>query len=147
MRKIAGEWLRQKKNRADQEAARKRREAQEAQARAREAALHQDGTIESQLAAKRLQEDAERAAAAAARVPDRARIKGDFAAKAMSLRQHWHAEVTDENKAVRHYRDHPEVKRVVIEKVLQLASALARAEKRADAAPPGFRFIMTETPV
>lgn len=86
-------------------------------------------------------------AAKAAEEPVRATIKGDYNARAVTLRSSWSAEVTDEAGALKHYAKHPQVRAAALAKALDLATADAKALKDATRAPPGFRFVETKTAV
>lgn len=71
-------------------------------------------------------------------------IKAAGAARAMTMRAYWSAEVTDEGEALRSYASHPTVRAECLKVALRLANELARQEKRESAAPPGFRFLKEE---
>lgn len=81
---------------------------------------------------------------AAEKKPEVAGIKAAGAARAMTMRAYWSAEVTDEGEALRSYASHPTVRAECLKVALRLANELARTEKREDAAPAGFRFIKEE---
>lgn len=149
LQQLAGRWLAKKRERVLIEQRERERAAQEAAQKASDLVHAADGerTVEADLAAKRAREDADRLAREASKPVGRARIKGEYADKAMSLRENWSAEVTDETLALRTYAKDPQVRRACLEKALQLARALAREKKREDAAPAGFRFFKTEKAV
>lgn len=90
---------------AQAEAERLAREAEKAAAKVPDAAPP-SAVIKRDEAAAAAKAAADRAAA----IPDRARTHGNYGAPARSLRTVWVAEVTDITKAVRVYRDHPEMK-------------------------------------
>jgi hypothetical protein len=149
MQEKAGAWLSKKREQIARETAERQRAAEEAKERANQAITEavSQPSIEADLAARRATEEAERAAKAATKAAPKAQVKGDFADKAMSLREFWHAEITDEARALRAYAKDPNVRRVCLAEALKQANALARREKRKDAAPPGFRFFTTEKAV
>ena len=104
-------------------------------------------SVEAELAARRATEEAERLEKLAAKPAERAQVKGDLSVRAMSLRENWKAEITDRKAALRHYGKDEDVLAAAAAKALQKAGVLAREKKRADAAPPGFRFFKTEKAV
>jgi len=71
-------------------------------------------------------------------------IKAAGAARAMTLRTYWRAEVTNEAEALASYAKNPIVRQACLDVALRLANELARTEKREEAAPAGFRFIKEE---
>ena len=149
LQEISGAWLSKKRERLAAEKAERERIAGEAQRMATTLAsfAKADGTVEAELAAKRAAEDAAKASKVAAKAVPRAQVRGDYSEKAMSLRDRWHAEITDEKAALKSYAKDPDVRRVCLAEALRLASKLAREKKREDAAPPGFRFWKTEKAV
>ena len=129
------------------EARRKADEAAAAQRRAEEEARKAGGdALRSQAAAEASARAAADAAKAAAE-PARATIKGDYNARAVSLRSTWTAEMIDEAAAWKHYQKNPAVRAAALAKALELATADAKAFKDAERAPPGFRFVETKTAV
>jgi hypothetical protein len=147
LRAMATAFLEAKKARLAEED-RKRREAaraaqEEAERLSREA-MKPGASVETTLAASRAHEAAEKAAAAATKGPKRARIKGDYSAKAMTLTTRWRAEVVDDVKALAHFAEHPEVRIAALEAIRKVASAMARDLKDESAAPPGIKFVKEE---
>jgi hypothetical protein len=139
-------WLQAKKDRLLAEAAERERAADEATHKAN-AAIERavvEPSVEADLAAQRATEDALKAEKAAAKPAGRAQIKGDYSERAMSLRVYWHAEVTNESLALRSMAKEPEVRAAALIAAKRLANKMARELKRADAAPPGFRFFSSE---
>ena len=102
--------------------------------------------LRSQAEADRKATEAGRAAALAT-APVKAAIKGDYNAKAVTLRSTWSAEVIDAKAALKHYGKNPAVQAAALAKALELATADAKALKDAERAPPGFRFVETKTAV
>jgi hypothetical protein len=149
LQEIGGAWLSKKRDRLAAEAAERERIAKVARDRANAAITEAVTTqsVEADLVARRATEDAMRASKAAAKPVPRAQVRSDYADKAMSLRATWHAEVTDEKAALKSYAKDPDVRRVCLAEATRLATKLAREKKRADAAPPGFRFWKTEKAV
>lgn len=143
-------WLDREQARLDAEAEERRRTAAEAARRAEEAlkAAEQSGTVESELEARRAQEQQAAAAKAAAKPPARARVKGDLSSKAMTMKTTHFAVVIDEADALRSFAKAPSVREVALIEATRLASALAR-EAKGDASrcPKGFEFRRKETPV
>jgi DNA repair exonuclease SbcCD ATPase subunit len=92
-------------------------------------------------AASKAAQDAERAAAR--RTPTAA-IKGDTGRRAMTLRTYWSAAIVDEAAAIDSYRQHPTVRKAMLDAVLKAANEDARALKDASKAPLGIRFIKDE---
>lgn len=141
-------WLRAEEKRLAEErmaaevAARRQREEAEIARRRAEEAERQAGA--DALRAKLAAEDAARRAAqleqAAAKMPEKAAIKGDYTPRAVSLHAKWTAVVTDEKEALKHYGKDPVVRRAALDAALKLAQAQAKVAKSKDAAPPGFRF-------
>jgi hypothetical protein len=141
-------WLQAERDRLADEAEQQRAAAVEAAAHAELARQKAaSGNIEAELAARHADEAAQRAAKLAAKPTPRARIKGDLSAKAMSLREHWRAEVTDAAAALDFFGQRPEVKAAALEAATRLASAMARELKNEAKAPPGYRFVKSELPV
>lgn len=142
-------WLRREQERLAAEERERKRAAAEAaaQAEAKRREAEQSGTVEAELEAQRAAKAQAVAEKAAAKAPERARVKGDLSPRAASLREYWHAEIIDEREAVRSFKGAPEVRTAMVAAALALGSAMAKREKRADAAPPGFRFYSTSRPV
>jgi hypothetical protein len=143
---LLGPFLTAKQDRLDREAERRQREADEAE-KAAERALDKaarSGTVEDELALQRAAETAEDLRRAAAKGPVRARVKGDYSAKAASLVTYWTCEITDEQKAVEHFKDREEVHEAVRVAITKIGNKLARHLKNEKAAPPGLRFVKRE---
>lgn len=139
-------WLVRERERVAREADEKRRQAEAARQAANEAITRAvtERTMQAELDAQRASEAAQRAADVAQRPVERARIKGEMAPRAMTLHSNWKAEVIDPSLALKHYGRNADVRAAALAKALQLAGRLARESKRADAAPPGFRFYNDE---
>ena len=123
-------WLHRENMRL--EAERREREAaaekarQEAEAQARAAEEAKAGQVSARLRAAEALERAKQAEAAAAAVPDRARVAGSYGAPARSLRSVWRALITDQDKCYRHFKKRPEVAEVLA----KLANSMVRAGER-----------------
>jgi hypothetical protein len=142
MKWLAGGWLDREKVRIANEAAERMRLAAEAEVAARvarEEAAHV-GTVESELAARRAQDEADAALAAAHKPIERPAIRGDYSARAMSLRGTWRAVITDETKALRHFAKHPDIRAAALAAIVKVATKQAREFKDETKAPPGVRF-------
>lgn len=140
-------WLALLQRRADDAKQRKVDAANEAQREADQLALlanKPDATIEQQLAAKRAQEEADKARYAANRTPKRAAIKGEWSPRAMTLKKYWAARIVDEDKAIRHFISEPTVRAAALGAILKLCRKLAVETKDAGQAPPGIEFTTTE---
>jgi hypothetical protein len=168
--RLSSAWLAKEKARKDEEARkvreeadRKRREAEEAAAKAAEEAKKKGGNaLEAELAATRAQEEAEAARKLAEKKPERAQVKGDYSARAMTLRTYWHAKLAVERPAgnagadafkafevnralvLKHYAKSPAARDAMIEACLRIAGDEARKAKSAEAAPPGLVFFKEE---
>lgn len=122
------------------EARRQREEAEAAAERAREEASKQGGdALRAQAEAEakaRLAAQAEKDAAK----PTKVQLRGDYTTKAVSLRVTWHARVTDETAALRHYAKNKIVRAAALKAALDVAASEAKLAKNKDAAPPGFEF-------
>lgn len=92
-------------------------------------------------AASKAAQDAERAAAR--RTPTAA-IKGDTGRRAMTLRTYWSATIVDEAAAIDSYREHPTVRKAMLDAVLKAANEDARTLKDESKAPLGVRFVKEE---
>jgi hypothetical protein len=148
MGELLAPFLKAKDDRLRREAEERNRIALEAQHRADRALerARATGTVEDQLTMERAAEEADAARKAAGRAPKRAQLKGDYSPKAMSLREYWSAEVVDDALARQSYAQHPEVLEAQLAAARKIAGREARAAKREDAAPPGFRFVKREVP-
>ena len=91
-----------------------------------------------------LKSQAERLRREARKVPDRARVIGDYSSRASSLVTYWSAEVVDEDKALAHFKDNAEVRAAALAAITKLGSRLARHHKDEAAAPPGVKFLKRE---
>lgn len=140
-------WLQTLKQRAEDKRRAAAAEAQAKQAeadRATQMAEAAGSTIEQQLAARRAQEAATAAATKLKRAPARPAIRGEFSDRAMSLRTYWSASVDDEDAALEHFREHPEVRAAALAAIRKLCRNLAIQFKDEAQAPPGVRFIKSE---
>ena len=130
------------------EAKRLRDEAERLEREAAEAARNLDADIDVAVQADAAATTAGKVAREAEKVAEKkaapAVIKAAGAARAMTMRAYWSAEVTDEGEALRSYAQHPTVRAECLKVALRLANELARAEKRENAAPAGFRFVKEE---
>ena len=147
MRAKAGVWLEKQRERLAQEKAERERLAITLRSLADQLAhdaAQPGATVEDQLAAKRAETAANQAEKDAGKKPTRAQIKGDYAARAMTLRQTWHARITDETKALEFFCARGGSRQALLAVALKEAGAMARHEKRADKAPPGVEFFSTE---
>jgi hypothetical protein len=143
MKWLAGGWLDREKARLEREATERRQQAAEAETaarRAREIAAEVGATVEAEAAARKAEDEAEALRAEALKPTERAAIKGELSARAMSMRVTWRAVITDETKALRHFAKHPVVRRAALDAIVRAASEQARVVKDASKAPPGVRF-------
>lgn len=147
---IVKERARVAREKAEQEAAarRLREEAERLEREAQEAAqnlsVETEAAVQADAAATTAGKVAREAEKAAEKKAAPVVIKAAGAARAMTMRAYWSAEVTDEGEALRSYASHPTVRAECLKVALRLANELARTEKREDAAPAGFRFIKEE---
>lgn len=146
MQKLSTQWLDKVKARLQREADERRREADEAAQRANKAitAAVTERTVEADLAAQRATEEAVRLKKAAAKPVERPSVKGDYSNRAMGLRQFWHAEIINEQDALRSYAKHPKIREAALIAVRRQANLDARSEKDASKAPKGVKFVATE---
>ena len=116
---------------------------QEAEEARKAAEVNEGDVVENHVLAQQAEERADEAVKDAERVAkSRTSVKGDFSARASYLRTSWYAEITDCDKALEHYRNHPKVREVI----QSLASADARSpEKRNGPAIPGVEFQSQQT--
>jgi hypothetical protein len=143
MKLLAGDWLDREKARLAHEAAERKRLAAEAEAaalKARQEAARAGASVEAEAKARHAEEQAEAALALAAKPVERAQIKGEFSAKAMSLRSNWHAVIVNESAALKHYSRHPSVRAATVAAVQKEANKQAKAFKDPTRAPPGVEF-------
>ena len=131
LRPIMTAWLQKKEDErqereraAEAEAERLRKEAEDAVKKAEEA---KGDVVGNTVAAEQAQGRAEEAQTQAKTVArSTVAIKSDYAEKRRGLRTTKRAEIRDFDRALRHYRDHPEVAALIV----KLASADARAGKK-----------------
>jgi polyhydroxyalkanoate synthesis regulator phasin len=139
---LLADWMARENKRLQAEAEVRRREAEDAERAARtmkdRAAV--SGTIDSEVEAQRAVEVASEARDAADRKPQRVRVKGDLAPKAVSLHAYWTAKIVDWSLARRHYRRNPRVVKAYDTAVLAVADDDARHLKDPTKAPPGVEF-------
>jgi hypothetical protein len=149
MKTLTKDWLDREKARLAREAEERHRLAVEAAKKADAAitAAATKGTVEAEAEARRLTEQARAAIKAADKPVERAQIKGEFSAKAMSLHVYWSAVITDEQKALKHFAKHPAIRAAALEAIVKLETKHAKLVKDAAQAPPGVRFDKEERPV
>ena len=139
---LLADWMSREKKRLAAEAEAKRLEAEQAERIAQtmkdKAAL--SGTIDSEIEAQRAVEQADEARDAAERRPQRVRVKGDLAPRAVALKEYWSAKIIDWKEARKHYRTAPRVKEAYDEAVQMVANEDARRLKDPAKAPPGVEF-------
>lgn len=143
MKALAGGWLEREKARLAREAAERKRIAAEAEIAARqtrEQAAKAGATVEAEAEARRIEEAAEQLRAEALKPTERAAIKGELSARAMSMRTTWRAVITDETKALKHFAKHPAIRQAALAAIVKVATAQAKACKDESKAPPGVRF-------
>jgi hypothetical protein len=150
MSDLLAPWLQREQTRLDDEAAQRRQQLEEAHAEAERAAdqARRSGTVEDQLAHQRAAQHVEKAARAAAKPAERARVRGDLSPRATSLKAIWFAAVIDEEQALKSYwRDHT-FRAAALIVATRLATALAKETKGdPDSCPPGFSFRRKDTAV
>lgn len=140
---LADGWLGKEKTRLAREATERARAADEAAAtaaRAREAAERAGATVESAAVAAKAEADAAVAIEAASKPVGRAQIRGELSSRAMSQRAVWSAVITDEQKALRHYARHIEVRAAALEAIRKIATREAKQIKSETGSPPGIAF-------
>ena len=150
MKALTKDWLDREKARLDHEAAERKRLAAEAEAEAlrlRQEAARGGATVEAEAAARHAEEEAEAARAFALKPVQRAQIKGEFSARAMSLHVYWKAVVVDEQKALKHFAKHPAIRAAALAAIVKLETKHATKVKDPAQAPPGVRFDKDERPV
>jgi hypothetical protein len=98
------------------------------------------GTIDSEVEAQRAVEVASEARDAADRKPQRVRVKGDLAPRAVALKEYWSAKILDWPLARKHYRRNERVVKAYDEAVQAVAHDDARHLKDPAKAPPGVEF-------
>jgi len=130
-------WLQKKetKRREDQRIAEEAalQKLQEAE----DAAVKEAPTVQDIAAAETAKEDAEAAVKEADRIGrERSVVKGSFSTRSRGLKTIWRAEITDMDKAIDHYRDHPKMRDLIGE----LANADARSPEKRKTVIPGVEF-------
>lgn len=129
------------------EVERARKEAEDAVRRAQEAAKKKGGDVlRTELAAGAAAEAVDAAQEKAEAVPDRAQIRGTSGMRAVGLKDHWSAEITDISAAFKHYNKKGTGTKAALEKAIRetiarLATDDARIFKDEAKAPPGIRFV------
>jgi hypothetical protein len=149
VRALAGVWLAKQKQKAAEEALGRERAAIEAREKANlaiEAAVTARRSSTT-LPPRRRPARALQAEKIAERPPPRARIKGDYASKAMSLQTRWSAQVIDEDLALKSYADNAIVRAAALESIRKIASKEAVALKDKSKAKPGIEFVTKEVPI
>ena len=140
-------WLKKEEDRkkreakaAEEAALEEIRVAKEAQKKAEES-----GNVSDQIQAQEATDTAEEAVEQADELSNntRATVKGNLSERAVSMRSSWSANITDFDKALEHFREHPKV-RDVIE---QLAGAAARSPDQRKIPLPGVEFVETKNAV
>jgi hypothetical protein len=149
LQQIMGLWLSKKRDRLAAEKAEQERIAQEARDRANAAIVEAvtQPSVEADLKARRATEDAAKLSKLAAKPTGRAQVRGDYSDRAVSLRENWRAEITDETLALRSYAKHPQIRTAALAKIVKVASAEAREFKDESKAKPGTKFLRTEKAV
>jgi len=143
---LLADWMARERQRKEAEAEATKRAAADA-ARAAETMKDRasvEGTIDAELEARQAVETAEELRAEAERKPERVRVKGDLAPKAVGLRDYWSAKITDWKLAGRHYKTEQRVINAFRDAVLMCANADARRLKDKAQAPPGVEFEVRE---
>jgi hypothetical protein len=139
---LLADWMARERKRIADEAEAKKRAAEEAeriaQTMADRAAV--EGTIDSEIEARQAIEEADKARDDADRRPERVRVKGDLAPKAVGLRDYWSATIDNWKLAGQHYKREPRVIRAFRDAVQLCADADARRLKDVNQAPPGVSF-------
>jgi hypothetical protein len=148
MKALAEGWLDREKARHAREAEDRRRAADAAivaAAVAQTEAEKPGATVETALAARRAHDLAEAAVEEASKPAERAQIRGDYSARAMSLHAKWFAVIDDEQKALRHFARHPAIRAAALAAIVKVSTKHARDCKDPTKAPPGVRFERKET--
>lgn len=148
MQKLNADWLKRERERLEAERVERERQADAAivQAAQLDHAAQQPGaSVETQLAAQRANERAAELTDAATRAPVRPQVRGDYSARAMSLRSNWKGRVVSFNEALAHYADHADFRAGATTLMEQSASRLAKKVKGDQSkAPPGVQFYNDE---
>lgn len=147
---LATDWLQRLRDKQAAERARLQAEADAAKRKAEQLQAEAEragAPVQATLAAERAEEAAAKAASAAKWAPTKARVKGEYSDRAMSLHGYWSARIADEDKALAHYRDNEEVRAAALAACLKIAKRQSRRIKDAAAAPPGVVFFVKEQAV
>ena len=150
MKWLASAWLDRERARLEHEAAERKRIAADAEVAARQAreqAAKAGATVEAEAEARRIEEAADALRAAALKPVERAAIKGEFSAKAMSMRTTWRAVITDETAALKHFAKHPAIREAALAAIAKVCTKQAQTAKDETKAPPGVRFERKESAV
>ena len=150
MKALASDWLDREKARLAHEAAERKRLAAEAEAaalKARQEAARAGATVEAEAKARHAEEQAEAALALAAKPTERPAIRGEFSARAMSLRSNWRGVIVNETAALKHFARHPSIRSAAIAAIQKEVNKQAKAFKDPTRAPPGVEFRNDETAV
>lgn len=143
--KVKADKLAEEKRQQEAEAERIRQEAEAATRRAEAEAKKKGGNVlEAQAAADAATQRAEEAALVAARPVERAQVKGTHTGRAMSLRTYWDARIVDEQKALRSYAKHPDIRAAALAAIVKVAKAEAVREKDPAKAKDGIEFFSEE---
>jgi hypothetical protein len=137
------QWLKREQDRLDAERVERERQADAARYEAQEAeqlAQAPGASVETQLAAQRARDAATEAVDTAARTPTKARVRDDYAPRAMSLHSRWKARVIDETAALKHYAKHPDIRAAALAAIVKVATKLAKDQKGKPPIPPGVEF-------
>lgn len=130
LRPLKQAWLRLRDARLKAEREAEDRKAAEAQRRAdqlaEQAKAGGSNAVSQTIIALEATQEAERARQAAAAVPRRAQVRGTLGGRTHSLRTVWKALIVEQDLCYRHFRDHADVKAIL----LQLANAAARGGTR-----------------
>ena len=146
MRPKLTDWLQRERNRLNTEATARKLAAEQARAEAN-AAIERASTrpsVEAELAAREATAAALDAEDAAGSGPARARVKGDYAERAMSLRSNWQARIVDEQAALKYYAKHPAVRIAALAAIRKIATSHAKQAKDPARSPPGVLFYNDE---
>jgi hypothetical protein len=141
------DWLRRKRDRLEDE---KRRQQEKADAAIAEAARlsHQasqpGATVEQEHAAAEAEERAAQLTEAALDPAERAQVRDDQTARAMSLRSNWQAVIVNDELAINSYRRHPDVRQAILTQIKKTATREAKLQKDPTKAKPGIEYVNNE---
>lgn len=143
---LLADWMSRERLRKEAEAEATKRAAEEAERIAERAKDRSaiSGTIDSELEAQQAVEAAAELRAEAERKPERVRVKGDLAPKAVGLRPYWWAEIKDWRAAGLLYKRDKRVIKAFRDAVQKCADEAAREAKDPAKAPAGIEFHMRE---